>query len=79
MLKKRYIKLDCNIKSFTHYLPVPKTWKTVGDTKVVDNIRMVYDATKSGLNDSVCAPWFPIPTIDLNLRAVEAGNIHDIL
>ena len=27
--------------------------KTVGDTKIVDDIRMVYDATKFGLNDSV--------------------------
>ena len=33
---------------------------------------MVYDATKSGINDSVWAPWFPIPTIYSHLWAVEA-------
>ena len=35
---------------------------------------MVYDATKSGLNDSVWAPWFQIPTVESYLRLVETGT-----
>ena len=37
----------------------------------MENIRMVYDATSSGLNDAVWAPWFPMPTVESHLRAVE--------
>ena len=39
-----------------------------------DDIRMVYDGTKSGLNESLWAPWFPFPTIESMLRAVEPGT-----
>ena len=42
--------------------------------KVVDEIRMVYDATKSGLNNSVWAPWFQMLTVESHLRLVEAGT-----
>ena len=28
------------------------------------DIRMVYDGSKSGLNASLYAPWFALPTID---------------
>ena len=35
---------------------------------------MVYDATSSGLNDAVWAPWFPMPTVETLLRAVEGGK-----
>ena len=35
---------------------------------------MVYDATKSGLNDAVWAPWFAIPNVDCHLRAAEVGT-----
>ena len=38
-----------------------------------DDIRMVYDASKSGLNDSIWAR-FPLPTINTHLRAVEPGT-----
>jgi hypothetical protein len=38
-----------------------------------DNIRLVYDGTKSGLNKSVYAPWFALPTIDNMSRWVIAG------
>ena len=34
---------------------------------------MVYDGTKSGLNDCIWVPLFPLPTIGTHLRAVEAG------
>ena len=29
-----------------------------------DDIRMVYDGSKSGLNNCLWAPWFALPTID---------------
>jgi hypothetical protein len=34
---------------------------------------MVYDASVSGLNDSIWVPRFPLPTIRTHLRAVEEG------
>jgi hypothetical protein len=37
----------------------------------VMDIRMVYDAMKSGLNDVVWAPSFGLPTVDLTLRGIE--------
>ena len=33
-------------------------------TKEKEGIRMVYDASKSGLNSSLYAPWFALPTIN---------------
>jgi hypothetical protein len=32
---------------------------------------MVYDATKSGLNDSLWAPSFGLPTMDSTLRSID--------
>ena len=32
---------------------------------------MVYNATSSGLNDAVWAPWFSLPTVESHLRAVD--------
>jgi hypothetical protein len=43
-------------------------------SKGEDDIRMVYDASKSGLNDIVWVPRFPLPTIATHLRAVECGT-----
>jgi len=42
--------------------------------KGTDDIRMVYDGTASGLNDSLWCPWFLLPTIDSLLRCVEPGT-----
>ena len=42
--------------------------------KGLHDIRMVYNATSSGLNDSVWAPWFSLPTVELHLRAVVEGT-----
>jgi hypothetical protein len=39
-----------------------------------DDIRMVYDSTRSGLNDAMWAPWFPLPTIEAHLRFVDNGT-----
>ena len=74
VLKKQYISIEENVKSLTHFFPVAKTWKGEGSEKQVDEIRMVYDATKSGLNEAVGAPWFAMPNVDCHLRAVEAGT-----
>ena len=68
---KGYITCGTEVKSLTDFFPVAKTWKESGDFKVVDKIGIVYDATKSYLNKFVYTPWFPMPTVDLHLRAVE--------
>ena len=61
---KRYI-APGEVKSLTSYFSVPKG---------ADDIRMVYDGTKCGLNDVLWAPWFQLPTIQTALRAVMAGT-----
>ena len=67
MRRKDYFGSETEVKSLNHFFPVPKTWKEGG------GFRMVYDATQSGLNDAVWAPWFAMPTIDSHLRVVETG------
>lgn len=52
------------VLSLMSFFEVPK-----GD----DDVRMVYDGTASGLNNSIWAPWFPLPTVDCLIRAVEPG------
>mmetsp|Transcript_10111 Transcript_10111/g.14603 ORF Transcript_10111/g.14603 Transcript_10111/m.14603 type:complete len:596 (-) Transcript_10111:44-1831(-) len=52
------------VKALTAFFSVKK-----GET----DIRVVYDGTKSGLNAALWAPWFPLPTIEGHLRAVEPG------
>ena len=37
------------------------------------DIRMVYDGSKSGLNEALYAPWFSLPTIGTMVRWVVAG------
>lgn len=49
------------VDSLTSYFSVPK-----GES----DIQMVYDSTKSGLNDSLWAPWFSLPTCESHLRSV---------
>ena len=56
--KRRYV-ADGLVKSLTGYFAVPK-----GKT----DIRVVYDATKCGLNAALWAPNFFLPTIDTILR-----------
>ena len=38
------------------------------------DIPMVYNATSSGPNDAVYAPWFALPTVELHLRAVDVNT-----
>jgi len=37
------------------------------------DIRMVYDGSKSGLNEALYSPWFPLPTVDSIVKRVIAG------
>ena len=36
------------------------------------DIRMVYDGSKSGLNEALYSPWFHLPTVDSMVRWVVA-------
>ena len=38
-----------------------------------DDVRMVYDGSKSGLNRSLYAPWFHIHTVDMMCRSLLPG------
>ena len=51
---------DGYVKSLTGFFQVPK-----GE----DDIRVVYDASKSGLNEALWAPNFFLPTVDTVLRS----------
>ena len=53
------------IKSLTSFFEVMKG---------LSDIRMVYNATSSGLNDAVWAPWFSLPTVESHLRAVDVDT-----
>ena len=53
------------VESLMFMFHVPK-----GDS----DVRMVYDGTKSGLNDALYAPWFALPTVDTMTRWVIAGT-----
>jgi hypothetical protein len=63
VMAKGYLTQE-EIKSLTSFFAVPKG---EGD------VRIVYDVTKSGLNNQLWAPWFPFPTIDTHLRSIGAG------
>ena len=63
MWRKRYIDVpSCRLNSAIMYFAVPKG---------VDDWRIVYHAGANGLNDSVWAPSFWLPTIDSLLRIVD--------
>jgi hypothetical protein len=62
--EKGYIDIGV-VHSLISFFEVPKG---------LTDIRMVYDGTKSGLNDMLWAPWFPLPTVDSLLRSVEPGT-----
>jgi hypothetical protein len=53
------------VKSLTSFFAVPKG---------PDDVRNVYDASVSGLNDVIWVPRFPLPTIATHLRAVGRGT-----
>ena len=65
VIKRRYlvkVRTGLDIKSLIKFFAVPK-----GDS----DIRLVYDATASGLNAAVWAPPFFLPTIDSLTRSLE--------
>jgi hypothetical protein len=68
VIKRRYmarVTTGLRLKSLIKYFAVPKG---------IDDIRIVYDGTASGLNDSVWAPSFWLPTIDSLVRALDADS-----
>jgi hypothetical protein len=60
----RYL-IPGTVQSLTSFFAVPK-----GE----NDKRMVYDGTKCGLNDSLWAPWFALPTIEAHLRFIDGES-----
>jgi hypothetical protein len=71
VLVRQYICLVDEVQSYTLYFSVPSK---------ADDIRMVYDVSKSGLNVSIWVPRFPLPTIQTHLqvvtRVMDVGPQH---
>eukprot|EP00956_Cyclotella_meneghiniana_P014553 scaffold21828_cov62-Cyclotella_meneghiniana.AAC.2 len=68
VIKKRYLRrvsTEWDIKSLIKFFAVPKGER---------DIRMVYDATASGLNSAVWAPSFWLPTIDSLVRSLDSRS-----
>jgi len=63
--KERQYMEKGTVKGLTRFFAVPKG---------PEDIRMVYDASVSGLNDALWAPWFVMPTIRSHLRAVDVNT-----
>jgi hypothetical protein len=57
-----------------HTLLVTSLMSFFSVPKEENDIRMVYDETKSGLNSILWAPWFPLPTIEMHLCSVVPGT-----
>ena len=74
VIDREYITPCDKVESLTRFFPVSKTYLEVNGKKDIDDIRMVYDITRSGLNEAVWAPWLPIPTATSHFRSVEAGT-----
>ena len=64
-IDKDYLRHDAGVEALISFFVVPK-----GDS----DIRVVFDATKSGLNSHLEAPWFPLPTGESLLRSVRSGT-----
>ena len=64
-IQKDYLRHDADITALISFFVVPK-----GES----DIRVVFDATKSGLNSHLEAPWFPLPTGESLLRSVQRGT-----
>jgi len=62
---RRYVAKTEGVKDWTSFFSVPKG---------TEDIRMVYDASKSGLNSAIWVPGFPLPTTNTHLRSVEPGT-----
>jgi len=62
---RRYVAKTTAVADWTSFFSVPKG---------ADDIRMVYDASRSGLNAALWVPGFPLPTTNTHLRSVEPGT-----
>ena len=68
VIRRRYmtrVTTGLKLKSLIKYFAVPKG---------LDDVRIVYDGTASGLNDAVWAPSFWLPTIDSLVRALDSSS-----
>jgi hypothetical protein len=68
VINRRYMvraRTKFDIKSLIKYFAVPKG---------LLDVRIVYDATASGLNDAVWAPSFWLPTIDSLVRSLDSSS-----
>jgi len=63
--KKNYIE-DGFVRNLTRFFAVPE---------VEHDIRMVYDASASGLNECLWAPCFLMPATKTHLRTVNPGYL----
>jgi hypothetical protein len=65
-MKKGYITKAAprEIRSLMYMFDVPKG---------LCEVRMVYDGSRSGLNESLWAPWFALPTVDAMVRSLMPG------
>jgi len=64
VLDKGYIRPG-RVASLTGYFSIPKG---------LSDVRMVYDASRSGLNDALWSPNFGLPTVETLLRGVGFGT-----
>ena len=78
ILKKVKLKVDKVIRNGYVEIVSRKHLKSVLNVfhvpKGIDDIRLVYDATKSGLNPCLHAPWFTLPTIDTMVRTLNEDS-----
>ena len=65
MVDRGYLDADEEVESLMSFFYVPKG---------LDDVRMVFDGTKCGLNDAVWVPSFLLPTMETHLRAVVQGT-----
>ena len=69
---KYYTTYGLEVLSLTYFFLMAKTWMKENVVKLLDEIKMVYNASKSGLNDSVFTSWVSMPIVDFHLRSVIA-------
>eukprot|EP00978_Attheya_sp_CCMP212_P014300 scaffold36374_cov58-Attheya_sp.AAC.6 len=63
VIRQRYVDVaEDEIHAFISYFAVMKG---------LYDIRMVYDGTKSGLNDCLFAPWFALSTMNTMFRSLD--------
>ena len=66
--------LNVRSKGYIGKGPVVSVTSLFDVPKGKDDIRLVYNATDSGLNEAVWAPWFSLQTCESHLRAVDPGT-----